>query len=84
MPTHCVIRKSRKSRFENFAWANSKEILFSNVVVQIFGYIDVGDKWMFVTLCWSQFSGVADRISILVTSFGCCCPMLMLKDRGCW
>ena len=24
----------------------------------------------------------ADSISILVTSFGCCFPMLMFKDRG--
>ena len=49
-----------------------------------YGYIDVGDKWMLVTLWWWQFSGVGDRISILVTSFGCWCPTLMLKDRGCW
>ena len=27
---------------------------------------------------------VGDRISILVTSFGCWCPTLMFKDRGCW
>ena len=41
------------------------------------GYIDVGD-FMLVNIfgCW--------RISILVTSYGCCCPTLMLKDRGCW
>ena len=25
-----------------------------------------------------------DRISILMTSFGCWCPTLMLKYRGCW
>ena len=31
-----------------------------------YGYIDVGDKWM------------------LVTIFGCWCPTLTLKDRGCW
>ena len=34
--------------------------------------------------CW--FSGVGDRISILVTSFedrGCWCQTLMPKDRGC-
>ena len=48
------------------------------------GYIDVGDKWMLVTLSWWQFLGVNDRISILVTSFGCWCSTLMLKYRGCW
>ena len=31
--------------------------------------------------CWLY---VGDKISILVTSFGCWCPTLMLKDRGCW
>ena len=47
----------------------------------IIDYIDVGDKWMLVTLsCW-QFFDVSDRFSILVTSFGCWCPVLMLKDR---
>ena len=35
-----------------------------------FGYIDVGDKWMLVTLSWWQFLDVSDRISILVTYFG--------------
>ena len=35
-------------------------------------------------LCWWQFSGVGDRISILMTSFWCWCPTLMLKDRECW
>ena len=48
------------------------------------GYIDVGDKWMLVTLSWWQFLDVGDRVSILVTSFGCWCPALMMKDRGCW
>ena len=48
------------------------------------GYIDVGDKWSLVTQSWWQFLDVSDRISILVTSFGCWCPTLMLKDRGCW
>ena len=33
------------------------------------GYIDVSDKWMLVTLCWRQFLGVIERISILVTIF---------------
>ena len=31
------------------------------------GYIDVGDKWMLLTLFWWQFLDVSDRISILVT-----------------
>ena len=49
-----------------------------------FGYIDVGDKWMLVTLsCW-QFLDASDRISILEISFGCWGPTLMLKDRGYW
>ena len=48
------------------------------------GYIDVGDKWMLVTLSWWQFFNVSDGISILVTSFGCWYPTLMFKDRGCW
>ena len=48
------------------------------------GYINVGDKWMLVTLSWWQFLDVSDRILILVTSFGCWCPMLMLKNKGCW
>ena len=48
------------------------------------GYIDVGDKRMLMTLSWWQFLDVSDRISILVTSSGCWCPKLMLKDRGCW
>ena len=47
------------------------------------GFIDIGDKWMLVTLSWWQFWDVSDRISIFVTSFGCWCPTLMLKDRGC-
>ena len=46
--------------------------------------VDVGDKWMLVTLAWWQFLDVSDRTSILVTSFGCCCPPPLLKDRGCW
>ena len=44
------------------------------------GYIDVGDKRMLATLSWWQFLDVSDRISILVTSFGCWCPTLMLED----
>ena len=47
------------------------------------GHIDVGDKWILVTLCWWLFSDVGYRILILVTSFGCWCPTLMLKDRRC-
>ena len=47
------------------------------------GHIDVGDKWMLMILCWWQFLDVSDRISILVTSFECCCPTLMLKDKWC-
>ena len=43
------------------------------------GYIDVGDKWMLLTLFWWQFMDVSDRISILVTSFGCWCPALMKR-----
>ena len=30
--------------------------------------------------CWWQFSGVGDRFSILVATFGCWCPTVMLKD----
>ena len=48
------------------------------------GYIDVGDKWMLVTLSWWQFLDVSISISILMTSFGCWCRSLTLKDRGCW
>ena len=33
--------------------------------------------------CW-QFQNVGDRIKILVTSYECWCPTLMLRDRGCW
>ena len=44
------------------------------------GYIDVGDKWMLVTLSWWQFLDVSDRISILVTSFWCWWPTPMFKD----
>jgi len=43
--------------------------------------IDVGDR------CWRLFlsyNQVGDRIKILVTSFGCWCPALMLRYRGCW
>ena len=35
------------------------------------GYIDFGNKRLWVTWPWLQFMGVGDRISILVTSFGC-------------
>ena len=35
-------------------------------------------------ISWWQFLDVSDRISILVTSFGCRWPTLMLKARGCW
>ena len=37
---------------------------------------------MLVSLFWWQFLDVNDRI--MVRSFACCCPTLMLKDRGCW
>ena len=49
--------------------------------------------WMLVFLwsgCWWLYVGdnfrvsIDDRISILVTSFGCSCLTLMLKDRGYW
>ena len=49
-----------------------------------YGYIDVCDKSMLVTLSWWQFLNVSDRISILVTIFGCWCPTLMVKHWGCW
>ena len=48
------------------------------------GYIDVGAKRMLMTLSWWQFLDVSDRILILVTSFGCWCLTLLLKDRGGW
>ena len=43
------------------------------------GYIDVGDKWMLVTMfeCWRQSFVIGDI-------FECWCPTLMLKGRGCW
>ena len=39
--------------------------------------------------CWwlndgINFFGVGDRTFILVTSFWCRCPTLILKDSGCW
>ena len=39
---------------------------------------------MLATLSWCQFLDVSNRISILVTSLGCWCPTLILKDRVCW
>ena len=48
------------------------------------GYSYVGDIVMLVTYSWWQFYNVGDRNKILVTSFGCWCPTLMLRDRGCW
>ena len=39
---------------------------------------------MLVTLSWWQLLDVSDRISILVTTFGCWCPTLTFEDRGCW
>jgi len=38
---------------------------------------DVGDLQLVIIL-------VGDRIKILVTSFGCCCPTIMLIDKGWW
>ena len=46
----------------------------------IFEYFSYRATYMLVTLCWWQFSGVGDRISILVTSFVCWCPTLMLRE----
>ena len=40
--------------------------------------VDVGD-FILVT-----FLDVSDKISKLVTSFGCWCSTSTLKDRGCW
>ena len=79
-------------KFENFKLENLKlEILVGKYrsMLESFqcsiknfsdldGYKDVGDKWMLVTLSWRQFLDVSDRISILMTSFGCWCPTLML------
>ena len=64
---------------------NSPE--FSPFVASVyikFGYSHVGDIVILITYsCW-PFKNVADRIKILVTSFRCWCPTLMLWDRGCW
>ena len=38
----------------------------------------------FMTQSWWRFLGIGDWISMLVTSFECWCPTLMLKDKGCW
>ena len=47
-------------------------------------YIDVGYKWMSVTLCCWKFSNVRVDNSILVTSFCFWCPTLTLNDKGYW
>ena len=66
-----IINSLSKNRIFNMNY--SLGIHFYNV----FGYRIVDDKWMLVTLSWWQFW---DRIPILVTSFGCWCPTLMLED----
>ena len=48
------------------------------------GYSHVGDIVMLVTYSWWQFKNVGDRFKILVTSFRCWCPTLMLRNRGWW
>ena len=60
------------------------------------GYIDDDDMCMLVILCWWQFSGVGDKIPILVTLFACWCLMHIIcsiydaneiydaKEIECW
>ena len=52
-------------------------VIFPSRLHRCWWQVDVGD-FVLVTIL-----DVSDRISILVTSFGCWCPALMLKDRGC-
>ena len=54
-------------------------ITLANDFLKACAYIAVHGEWMLVTLCWRQF-----LVAVLVTSFGCWCPTLMLKYRGCW
>ena len=57
--------------------------VFSILYIDV-GDIDVGDKWVLVTLSWWQFLNVSDGISILVTSFGYWFPTLKFKNGGYW
>ena len=68
-----TLEKSKCSKWVHFIWIKVQSVSSS---LQN-GYIDVGDKWMLVTLSWWQFLDVSDRILILAISFGCWFPTLI-------
>ena len=74
------IASNQKNLFTKSDEAEEMEAEVRNRILKIKLMLvtDVGDNF------WRQFSGVGDGILILVTSFGCWCPTLMLKDRSCW
>ena len=65
---------------KNFGHQHLKLVI--NISFPQYGYIDGDDKRMLVTFCWWHSVGENFRVDfMLVTSFGCWCPMLMIKEN---
>ena len=63
---------------------SKKKIIVCKNVQKSGKVLNLATYMLMTSGCWWQFSGFGDRISILVTSFGCWCPTLILKDTEYW